>query len=180
MRGLTDGLGPALVLTSLLSIPVSGQAQSWALVDGLGYGAAGTGVGAMMAWDMEREQGWGVIAATTSAGIVVGALVGRAADRGLAKGEPLGDGHRAAVVAGSILAGAAVGALASAALINGEGEGTFMGSDEATFTAFTAGGVALGAAFAWWRRDALEPQAVTASPTVSVGGGVGVQVRVGF
>lgn len=180
MSGLTHGLRSALGLASVLSIPVSGEAQSWTLVDGLGYGGAGTGVGAMIAWDMEPEQGRGVIAATTGAGIVVGALVGRAADRALARGEPLGDGHRAAVVAGSVLAGAAVGALASVALIEGEREGTFMGSDEATFTAFTVGGGVLGAAFAWSRRDALRPRGVTASPTISDDRGVGMRVRVRF
>lgn len=180
MRGLMNGLGPALVLASLLSIPVSSEAQSWALVDGLGYGAIGAGVGAGMAWHLEPAAGWSVITATTGAGIVAGVLVGRAADRALARGEPLGDGHRVAVVAGSVLAGAALGGLASAALINGEGEGTFMGSDETTFTALTVGGAALGAAFTWWRQDALEPRAVTAAPTVSADGGVGLGVRVRF
>lgn len=165
---------------SLLLVPARVEGQSWALVDGLGYGAAGTGVGAMAAWDLDYHEGFAVIVLATGAGIAVGALVGHAADTRLARGEALGSGHQAAVVAGSVLAGTALGALASAAFINGEGEGTFLGSDETTFTALTIGGTALGAAVTWWRRDALRPRGVSVSPAVSPEGGAGLRVQVTF
>lgn len=177
-RALATGL--YLMLLLMLLGPVRAQGQSWALVDGLGYGAAGTGVGAMGAWNLDYDEGFAVIALATGAGIAVGALVGHAADTRLARGEGLGGGHKAAVVAGSVLAGATLGALASAALINGEGEDTFLGSDETTFTTLTLAGTALGAAVTWWRRDALRPRGVSVSPAVSPDGGAGLRVRVTF
>lgn len=180
MRRSTAELGRVLGVVMTVLVPASAGAQSWALVDGLGYGVVGTGVGAMAAWDMDFGQGFAVIALATGAGIGAGALVGHAADTRLARGEALGGGHKAAVVAGSVLAGTTLGALASAALINGEGEGTFLGSDETTFTALTIGGTALGAAVTWWRRDALRPRGVSVSPAVSLKGGAGLRVRVTF
>lgn len=174
-RALATGLCLLLLLG-----PARADGQSWALVDGLGYGAVGTGVGAMAAWDLDYDEGFAVIVLATGAGIAVGALVGHAADTRLARGEALGSGHQAAVVVGSVLAGTTLGALASAALINGEGEGTFLGSDETTFAALTIGGTALGAAVTWWRRDALRPRGVSVSPAVSPEGGAGLRVRVTF
>ena len=171
---------PGLVLALSLVLPARASAQSWALVDGLGYGGVGALAGVALAWDQDYGSGFSTILVGTGAGVLVGGLVGHAADRTLARGEALGGAHKAAVVTGSVLAGTVVGALASAALINGEGSGTPLGSDESTFTVLTLGGAGLGVAYAWWRRDALNPRGVTATPRVSADGEVGLHFQVRF
>lgn len=182
MSRAAAGYGRALVVTVALLIPTSVQAQQWAWVDAVGYGGVGVGLGAMATWDTDLEpaRGQTVVALSGVGGMVIGALVGGAADRRLAREEELSDAHTAAVVFGSVMAGATAGALLSAAFIEGEGTGTPLGSDESTFVGLTVGGSALGAVLTWVARDALRPRAVTATPTVSAGGDVEMRVQVRF
>lgn len=176
----TVGSRCTLVLALLLLTPTPSHAQSWALVDALGYGAAGVGAGVLIDSDLSAFSPTLLLGG--AGGILFGARVGRSADTRLARGDELGNGHKAAVVAGSVLAGTALGALASAALITGgeSGQGTFLASDETTFTVLTVAGTALGVAGTWWRRDALRPRSMSVTPTVSAESGVGVRVRVQF
>jgi hypothetical protein len=154
------------------------------LIDGLGYGGLGFGLGLVAAWDIEGteigppDEAVALVAVTTAAGIIGGALLGRSANRALAAGRPLGVGHRTAVLAGAVLAGATLGALAAVPLINPEGEGTPLGTDEATVTTLAIAGAAVGSLFALTQARRLAAGRVELMPSFPGDGGVGLRVRV--
>jgi len=180
-----------LPLLVLLSAPAPAAAQtappaadgaSWALYDAIGYGGLGFGVALLAAAGMEGES-FGpptgalvVVGAGTVVGIVTGAVIGRAAERAVARGRTVGSGHRTAALGGVVLVGTTVGALAAIPLINGEGEGTPLGSDEQTAALTILGGSALGALAAWRMADDFSPAAVHVAPTVGREG-YGLRVR---
>ncbi len=118
--------------------PTSDGGMKWVLLDALGYGGVGFGLGLAAAWGMEGDDfgppasALAVVGVSTAAGAVAGALIGRRARNRIAEGMPVEGAHRAAVVGGVVAAGAALGALAAVPLVNGEGEGTPLGSDEQT------------------------------------------------
>ncbi len=178
------GVPLLLLVLGFLLPPVEAGAQvEWAWVDALGYGGAGAALGVAANWNRSLDDlGTGIVVtgALAGAGVALGAYVGSRADRALDRGEPLGAGHRGAVVGGSVMAGATLGALGSAAFINSEGEGTPFGSDESTFALFAAGGAALGGLFAWWRRDDLRPRPPPVAPYLDVEGRPGVRLSVRF
>ena len=189
-RTATRPVLPLLVLLAL-SAPTPAAAQtappasdgaSWGLYDAIGYGGLGFGVSLLAASGMEG-QGFGpptgalvVVGAGTVVGIVTGAVIGRAASRAVARGRPVGAGHRAAALGGVFLVGSTVGALAAIPLINGEGEDTPLGSDERTAAFTILGGSALGALAAWRMADDFSPALVEVAPTVGREG-YGLQVR---
>ena len=160
--------------------------MKWSLIDAIGYGGLGFGVGLITTWDMEGSDlgppgtALAVTAATTVAGTVAGAMIGKRAQNTMAEGGRLGGAHRAAVVGGVIMAGGTVGAVAAIPLINGEGEGTFLGSDEQTVALLVLAGGALGSVFAWKQRDQLAFRSVSVTPALVGIGRYGLHMRVSF
>ena len=135
-RSVTLTLAVLLALSGARSGPV--HAQSWTLIDMVGYGAAGAGLG--FGLTVEVDCGDFVCGQTVLAtlgglalGGVGGALIGSGAQEALDRREALTPTHRSAVAVGTVFAGAALGGVTSSLLINSEGEGTFLGSDERTF-----------------------------------------------
>jgi hypothetical protein len=94
-----------------------------------------------------------------AAGVALGAGLGNAADRKLARGQPLRSGHRAALRVGTVLAGATTGAIVSFFLINPEGPGPFGADDGTIFAGSLAAGAALGALAQYHWEPALWPAA---------------------
>lgn len=172
-----------LLVLLLLLAPARARAQGWAWIDGFGYAASGVAAWSITMPDVdfhEDSKVFPVLALVTIGGAVLGARIGAAADASLARGDSLGGLHKAAVATGSVLAGAGVGAAVAGIGLAASNAGTFIGSDSETVAAATGAGAILGGAVTWWRRDALEPRSVTAEPTVTADGGVGIGVRVRF
>lgn len=167
--------------------PTSDGGMKWVLLDAVGYGGVGFGLGLAAAGNMENDDGIGppgsalaVIGATTAAGIVTGTLIGRRARNRIIEGKPVTGVHRAAVIGGVVGAGATLSALAAVPLINGEGEGTPLGSDEQTVLLMTLAGGALGSLYAWKHSDELSGGALRVTPTISEATGYGVRIRTSF
>lgn len=171
---------PAAAQTDALSNP--GAGVKWSVIDAVGYGGLGFGLGLAVAWDMEGSDfgppgtAVAVVGATTAAGIVAGTLIGNRARKTIAEGERLGGGHRGAVIGGVILAGGTLGALAAVPLINAEGEGTALGSDEQTVALMALAGGALGSLFAWMHSDELASRSVSVAPAVFGRAGYGLRM----
>lgn len=166
--------------------PTSDGGMKWVLLDAVGYGGVGFGLGLAAAWDIEGDD-FGppasallVVGASTAAGVVTGALIGRRARSRIAEGRPVEGAHHAAVVGGVVAAGAILGALAAVPLVNGEGEGTPLGSDEQTVLLTTLAGGALGSLYAWKHSDELSAGALRVTPTISETTGYGVRIRTRF
>lgn len=169
---------PAMVLALLvLALPRPLDAQTWTGIGAVGYRGLGAGLAAAAAWDQSYDQGASTILIGTGAAVVVGALVGRAADRRLARGLGVSQGHGVALVFGATMAGATLGALGSAALINSDGSGTSLGSDETTFALLTAGGAVSGLVFGLTRWNGLRRDRVQFAPIIDDRGRAGFQVR---
>lgn len=175
---------PATAQTS--DSPDSGGEIRWSLINAVGYGGLGFGVGLVATWDLEGSDfgppgaALAVIGATTVAGTVAGAIIGRRARNAIARGRSLSGAHRAAVMGGVVMAGGTLGAVAAVPLINAEGEGTFLGSDERTVTLLVLAGGALGSVYVWKQRDRLAFRSVRLTPVLSGTRGYGFHIRVGL
>lgn len=160
--------------------------MKWVLLDAVGYGGVGFGLGLAAAWGIEGDDigppasALAVVGASTAAGVVAGFLIGRRARNRIADGMPVEGAHRAAVIGGVVGAGAVLGALAAFPLVNGEGEGTPLGSDEQTVLLTTLAGGALGSLYAWKHSDELSGGTLRVTPAISRTTGYGLRVRVGF
>lgn len=162
------------ILALMAARPAGASAQSWAFLDGLGYGAAGAGLRLLAGWEADCAdyvcmETMGRTLGGLAAGGIIGGVMGRRADRLVERGDPVGGSHRAGVAAGAVLAGAAMGGIGSFLLINGEGSGTFLGSDEQTFSGLVLAGAAVGVLIAGSRWDDLTGAAgsrVAVRPTV--------------
>ncbi len=173
------------ILALMAARPPAASAQSWAVLDGLGYGAAGAGLGLLAGWEADCSdyvcmETMGLTLGGLAAGGLIGAVMGGRADRLVERGGPLGGSHRAGVAAGAVLAGAAMGGVASFLLINGEGSGTFLGSDEQTFSGLVLAGAAAGVLIAGSRWDELTGAAgsrMAVRPGVLRGGRPGLVAR---
>ncbi|MEX2609581.1 MAG: hypothetical protein WEA24_06515 [Gemmatimonadota bacterium] len=179
-----------MILLQLTTGPVAAQAvppagtggaTRWAVIDAIGYGGLGFGVGVLASWNMESDD-FGppagallVIGAGTLTGTVGGAVLGFRARQRTIEREPLGRGHGTAALAGGVLAGATLGALTSASLINGAGEGTFLGSDETTFATLVLAGGVLGSMYVWGIRHEIR-----VAPVGGGAGSYGLRARVRF
>jgi len=155
----------------------------WALIDAIGYGGAGFGVGLATMWSSDRSIGEavGIIGSSTVAGIVLGAALGHKASAAVAGGRAPRPGLRSAALAGVVLAGASLGALAAVPLINGADEGTPLGSDEATVAITTGIGAAVGILFAVVGARPLPASArVSVAPFVAARGRPGIRVGMTF
>lgn len=169
--------------------PATSQERSagpkWTFIDAVGYAGLGFGAGLAATWDLEGSglgppgEALAVVAATTLAGGVTGAVLGRRAESAAARGRRVGGLHRAAVLGGAALAGGTLGALAAAALVNPSVEGTPLGSDEQTVTLLVLAGTGAGAAYAWSRSEALESRSLAIAPVFLEGGRRGVRVVLG-
>lgn len=175
-----------LILPLVATTATTVSAQSWRVIDAVGYGGLGFGLGVAATWDLEGE-GFGppdaalvAVGAGTVAGLTVGAMLGGRADRAIADGRAVGGPHRAAVLGGGVLAGGTLGALAAVPFINSEGEGTFLGSDETTFGVFVVTGAALGSLYTWRRSDQLSSGHASVTPVLGPGGERGIRLRIGF
>ena len=176
----------------LLGTRASAQAPSslrgvapWGIIDAVGYGSMGLGLGTIFAYAASDEIGpsdAGLIAmgASALAGIVGGAYVGQRARARIAGGRQVAEGHRLAVYTGAVLAGATVGALASVPLINSDNEGTPLGSDEVTAMVTVGGGTMLGVIYAMRHRRDFDIGRVSVAPYVGRRGGAGMQMRLRF
>lgn len=162
------------------SPPASTEGVKWGVVDAIGYGGLGFGVGLISAWDLEYGSGALVVGAASLAGTIAGAVIGRRASQTLAADGQLGAGHRVAVIGGAIMAGGTLGTLAAVPLINGEGEGTFLGSDETTVAVLAVAGGALGSLFVWRHRDELASRSVGIAPGLFGKAALGLRVRLEF
>lgn len=173
---------PAAAQTDSSTAP--GGGVRWALLDAIGYSGLGFGLGLLAAWDMEGtsfgppDEAVAVIAASTAAGLLTGAVIGRRAQNAIAQGRRPGGAHRAAALAGVAMAGGTLGALAAVPLINGEGEGTVLGSDEQTITVMMLGGTALGSLYMLRKRAAFPSNRIRVTPGIFGRGEYGLRVRV--
>lgn len=145
---------------------------NWSLLDAIGYGGLGFGLGLLAAWDMEGTdfgppgEALALIGAATMAGTFGGAIMGNRAEDAIAKGHQIRGAHRAAVIAGVVLAGGTAGALASIPFVNSEGEGTPLGSDEQSVVLLVSAGAVLGSLYLWMRRDELTYQRFRIAPAL--------------
>lgn len=214
-----------LLVTPFLGVPPPTHAQvadsvsrggggKWILLDAVGYGGLGFGLGLLANLGLEDSGvgpvqppepphtlrdpsplGYGfpdltltsfgpdgttlaVIAATTVAGTVAGALIGHRAQRIIAEGGHVSGIHRAAVLGGAIMAGGTVGALISIPLIAPEGENTRLGSDEQTFAFLVGSGAALGALLVLRYRHELGSRKIAVTPVPPGRSGYGLQIHV--
>lgn len=156
----------------------------WSLLDAIGYGGLGFGVGLLAAWDMEGAdigppgEALALVAGATLAGTLGGWIMGDRAEDAIARGHELRSAHRAAVIAGVVLAGGTAGALASIPFVNSEGEGTPFGSDERTVALLVGAGAVLGSLYVWMRRDELIHPRFRIAPALPGPNRYGLQVRV--
>lgn len=185
LAGLLLGVAhPAAAQTD--APPVSTGGMKWTVLDAVGYGGLGFGLGLVAAADMEGDgigppgSALAVIGATTAAGIVAGAVIGRRGQNRIAEGRPVEGGHRAAVTAGVVMAGATLGALAAVPLVNSEGEGTPLGSDELTVGLTVIAGGVLGSLYAWRHSGELSPRTISVAPAISGTAGYGMRLRTSF
>jgi hypothetical protein len=107
-------------------------------------------------------------------------MIGGRARKGIAQRGHIKRVHKVAAMGGMALAGSTIGALVSIPLIEGEGEGTFLGSDEKTFTILVLGGTALGSLFAWMNRDELPSLSLQVAPALVGEGRYGFQISVSY
>lgn len=165
------------------------EAQNWAFINSLGYGALGMGTGILVTHEADCTGGGfvcipGELVVGTLGGLaiggVTGAIIGRRANDAVGSGEPLSPSHRAAVTLGTASAGAMLGMAAAAILINPEGEGTFLGSDETTATLFSLVGAGSGLYYVGSRWDQLTGDAVRFRPALLEEGRPGVVARLRF
>jgi hypothetical protein len=175
----------ALSLSSPLTAQVDegakdGSGPPWALLDAIGYGAIGCGLGVMTGWESTYSAFYGTVAAMTVAGICTGATIGNRAQKALAQGQPLATGHRRAVIAGVVMAGASLGALASVRLIQPAGEGTPLGTDQQTLALMSTAGAVVGYLYAWSNRDRLTPRRVVVFPALRESGRYALNVQMCF
>lgn len=128
MKSRSTGIRTASTLAVILWLasPAAATAQGadpsgtavgskWALIDGLGYGGVGFGLGLLAAWDMDNSgpgSGFGppdeavvIVGLSTLAGLVGGGIIGHRARRAIEEGRPLGETHRLAVMGGGVVAG---------------------------------------------------------------------------
>ncbi len=195
----------------------SSTGARWAVLDAIGYGGLGFGLGLLASWDRRESSGPGpplgpdtwtvgpaeetlafgitdlsgisvgpsgtqlaIVGATTVAGTLAGAVIGRRAQEAIEEGRPIGGAHRAAVLGGGVMAGGTVGAVAAAALIMPEGEGTFLGSDEQAVFVLVLAGSALGALYVWRHRHGLLSSRIRFAPETYGRGGYGLRGRITF
>jgi hypothetical protein len=193
--GTGVGFGLVLVISFGVSTTVAAQVQTtaasdggarWGVVDAIGYGGLGFGLGLMASWDMEGS-GFGppgaavaAVGVTTVLGTVAGAVIGTRAQRAIAAPGELDGAHRVAVIAGGLMAGGTLGSLVAVPLINGEGEGTFLGSDERTVVLLALAGTALGSVYVWTHRAEFSSSGVNLTPEISGRGEYGIRLRVAF
>jgi hypothetical protein len=186
--------GPILPLILLLGLCTPAMAQTpdsstpgggvkWSVVNGIGFGGLGFGLGIAVAWNMESND-YGppdaaivITGASTVTGILLGAMTGIRAQNKVAAGQTLHGAHRVAVIGGGIAAGGTLGALSAVPLINGEGEGTFLGSDEQTFALLVVAGSALGALYVWGNRAELTSRNISLTPEFTENRQYGLRVR---
>lgn len=173
-------------VAQLETTTASDDGARWGVVDAIGYGGLGFGLGLAATWDMEGS-GFGppgaalvAIGASTVLGTVAGAMIGARAQRAIVAQGELEGVHRAAVIAGAIMAGGTLGALAAVPLVNGEGAGTFLGSDEQTVTVLVLVGSALGSLYVWRHRGDFSSSRFSLAPVMSEGGEYGLRVGVTF
>lgn len=165
--------------------PASRRAHvPWTLIDAVGYGGAGFGLGFAGSLATPSEglaPNLAPIALGTLFGMGAGIAIGHVTNTRARDGRPIGGGLRTATLAGSVLAGATLGALAAVPLIGGSNEsGTALGSDGQTFAITTGAGAALGTAFAMRFRSSLDASPVALMPTYDPRGRIGVQVALRF
>lgn len=166
--------------------PASTGGMKWTLLDAVGYGGLGFGLGLVAAADMEGDDigppgsALAVLGATTAAGFVAGAVIGRRAQNRIAEGRPVEGAHRAAVNGGVVMAGAILGTLAAIPLVNSEGEGTPLGSDEQTVGLMALVGGGLGSLYAWRHSGELSPRTISVAPAISGTAGYGMRLRMSF
>lgn len=192
-RSTRAGCSLFLILLLGVSIPATAQSNGtsgssdgakWGLIDGLGYGGLGFGLGVAATWNMESNhfgppgEALVIIGASTVAGTILGAVVGSRAQRTITAGRSLEGPHRIAVIGGAVTAGGTLGALASIPLIEGQGEGTVFGSDEQTFTLLGLAGGVLGALYVWKHRNEFSSRNVSLTPVITRVAGYGLRIRV--
>ena len=171
--------GMRLTLLCLVAATSLGAQQSrpinhapWALIDAVGYGVLGLGVGLGAAVvsspnSMVADRGVvGPMLAFTAAGTVAGGIIGSRASRHLDNGVPLTRGHRNAVVLGTVLFGASLGSLAAIPLIAGESESTPIGSDGQAYAICALGGIAVTAIVMAVRPPNIPVRSFRVMPTV--------------
>lgn len=158
----------------------------WALLNVVGYGGLGLGLGILAGARMPgNDPGPSGAALFTMAGMTIagawaGSVIGTGGARTLAEGRALGPAHRLAAVGGLILAGATLGALVSVPFIAPRGEETPLGSDETTFGLLAGGGAALGAFYATKQWGHIGARRLRVTPSVREGGQYSLGVRVHF
>ena len=157
----------------------------WAVIDAIGYGGLGLGAGFVFAFAESEafgptDAGLVAMGASTLAGIVGGAYLGRRARARIASGQTVSGGHRLAVSTGAVLAGAMLGALIAMPLIAPEGEDTTLGSDESTAMLTVGAGTALGLVYATRHQRDFIANRVGVSPYVNGRTGTGLRLEVRF
>lgn len=173
-------------VTSEVAAAQSKVSRGWIVADAAGYGALGLAVGFGAGIMTNDTCPFGsctsiVIGGLTGAlvGTMGGAKIAVSARDAVARGEPLGSGHRSAVTLGAVLGGATLGALGSSLMINGNGSGTPIGSDERTFALLTVTGLFGGAYFVARHSHELDPPRMNVMPVVGKGR-VGLSTRMVF
>ncbi len=166
--------------------PAPRDGAPWGLFDAIGYGGLGFGLGAIAGTRMSGDDlgpsaaALVTIAGMTAASTWAGAVIGGRAARTLACGQPLGTGHRRAVVAGVVMAGATLGALAAVPLIAPGQAGTPLGTDEQTLALLASGSAVLGSLYMWKNRDRLAAWSVGLAPRVRESGRPSLHLSVRF
>lgn len=165
--------------------PARRSSVPWTLVDAIGYGGLGFGLGAAAAFaqdDGSIGSGVAMIGMATAFGLGIGIKVGHDASVALKKGQPVGSATRFGALTGAVLAGATAGALVAVPLVNGGSEsGTAIGSDETTVAVTTATGALLGFVLASSQRKYFErAQQVSITPFSTRHRGHGLRVALRF
>lgn len=183
IAGAASSLTPPVLAAQ--SSPAATSRVPWALVNAIGYGGLGFGVGLAGAFaqdDGSIGSGVALIGLTTALGFGAGIMVGHDASKALASGRPVPGATRVVALSGLVLAGTTAGALAAVPLINGGNEsGTFIGSDETTVAVTTAAGTVLGVVLAARQRHFFDgTRTVSVAPFVARQRGQGVRVTLRF
>lgn len=176
----------SLLATRVLAQPSSSSAPTrvapWAAINAVGYGGAGLAIG--VAALTQSASGYGGDALTAAVfmggGVVGGFALGRRASAQLRARRPIGRWHQVGVSSGAVLAGGVLGAIAAVPLINSDGEGTALGTDEATLAKTVGVGSGVGLLFALTQQRALRANRVAVVPYHDARRAAGVRVIVQF
>lgn len=179
---IRSGMVLALALSSALAAPRGAEAQL-GLLNGVGYGAAGTALGLLVTSGAECSgSGWicippemvlGALGGLT-VGAILGARLGSAAENQVARGEPVD--NLGALAVGTVLGGAVISVGIGRQVLARDDGSTFIGGPERSATVLALAGGSL--AVLYLRARWGELRAIEVTPAVVAGRpGVGARVR---